>query len=68
MNVEAAWKLVALALSLTCCTLAWLSCALSGGDLLECVVRGLLFFAVVWVALMVLGATLRAVLNSGGQE
>lgn len=67
MNVESAWKLVALALSLACCTLAWLSCALSGGDLLECVVRGLLFFTIVWVALLVLGALLRAVVKSGGQ-
>lgn len=68
MNVESAWKLVTLALSLACCTVAWLSCALSGGDLLECVLRGLLFFTVVWVALSVLGAVLRAVVNSGGQE
>lgn len=66
MNLQSAWKLVVLALSLTCCTVAWLACALSGGDLLACVFRGVGCFFLVWAALSVLGAALGAVVSSDG--
>ena len=68
MNFDSAWKLVSLALSLIGCTAAWIACALSGGELLECVFRGVIFFAVLWAVLCVLGILLRAFMLSGRRD
>ena len=68
MNIDSAWKIVSLALSLLGCTVAWMACALSGGDILECVLRGIIFFAVPWAVLSLLGALLRIFMLSGRQD
>ncbi len=68
MNFESAWKIFGLALSLIVSIIAWASCALSGGDLLECVIRGIVYFAGLWVVLCLLGALLRQFMVSGNQE
>ncbi len=68
MNLKSAWKLVTIALSLVCCAVAWLSSALSGGDLLECVLRGLVCFFLAWAALSALGKALSAVVSPGERE
>ncbi len=68
MNFESAWKIFALGLSLVASILAWASCALSGGDLLECVIRGIGYFAGCWVVFCLLGALLRQFMVSGRQE
>lgn len=68
MNLESAWKIVSLALSLLSCIAAWAACALSGGELLECVIKGVIFFALPWVLLNLLGALLRTFMLSGKQN
>lgn len=67
MNFDSAWKIFSLALSLVGCIVAWASCALSGGDIFECVIRGMCYFAVLWVAFCFLGALLRQFMISGKQ-
>ena len=47
---------------------AWIACALSGGDILECVFKGIVFFTVLWVVFCVLGALLRAFMLNGKEE
>ena len=68
MTFEAAWKVVSLALALLGCIAAWGACALSGGDLLECVIKGVIFFAVLWIVFCLLGALLRVFMLSGKQD
>lgn len=68
MNMDSAWRIISLALSLIGCTASWIACALSGGELLECVGRGVLFFAILWTVFWLLGALLRAFVISGRQE
>lgn len=68
MNFESAWKIFSLALSLIGCIVAWASCALSGGDLFECVIRSISFFAGLWVVFWFLGALLRQFMISGRQD
>lgn len=68
MNFDGAWKIFSLALSLIGCIVAWASCALSGGDIFECVIKGVMFFAVLWVVFWFLGALLRQFMISGRQQ
>lgn len=68
MNFESAWKIFSLALSVIACIIAWASCALSGGDIFECVIRGICFFAGLWVVFCLLGALLRQFMISGRQQ
>lgn len=68
MNFESAWKIFSLALALIACGIAWVCCALSGGDLFECVLRAIMFFAGIWFVLSLLGALLRQFMISGRQE
>lgn len=68
MNFDSAWKIFSLALSVIGCIIAWASCALSGGDIFECVIRGIAFFAGLWVVFCLLGALLRQFMISGRQQ
>lgn len=68
MNFDSAWKIFSLALSLIACMVAWISCAMSGGDVFECVIRAIGFFAGLWIVLSFLGALLRQFMISGRQE
>ena len=68
MNFESAWKVFSLALSLVASIIAWASCALSGGELFECVIRGIVYFVILWVVFCLLGALLRQFMISGRQD
>ncbi len=68
MNFDSAWRIVSLALSLVGCMAAWVACALSGGDLLECVLKGIVFFVMLWVVFCILGSLLRAFMLGGKEE